>query len=116
MPMILALTFPGSRPIASTDFEGKIALRKNGLSALLTNENRWSVLAPLVAVAATGLVNWVVIEPLVVGIMKERKHQGTSSLLRGHSIRCDGHFVFFLCLCIYHFLVICLSSSNWQSF
>lgn len=98
MPVILALTFPGSRPIASTDFEGKVILRTNGLSALLTNENRWPVLAPLVAVAATGLVNWVVIEPLVVGIMKERKHQGMSSFLCGHLFHCDGLLVFLLCL------------------
>ena len=50
--------------------------RRDGLGALWTPENRWLVLAPLLAVAATGLINWVVIEPVVVGIMRERKHQG----------------------------------------
>ena len=95
MPVILALTFPGSRPVISTELGEEVVQRRNGLNALLTAENRWLVLAPLVAVAATGLVNWVVIEPLVVGIMKERKHQGTNDSLCRH-LCCHAGLLIFL--------------------
>lgn len=76
MPLILALTFPGLRQTSDTEFGEGMVLRRNGLSALWAPENRLLILAPLLAISVTGLINWVVIEPVVVGIMRERKHQG----------------------------------------
>lgn len=48
-----------------------------GLSGLMAPENRYNTTLPLAAVAIAGLVNNVVLRPLTVKIMRERKHQGT---------------------------------------
>lgn len=47
-----------------------------GLSGLTAPENRLNTLLPLATVAITGLVNQVVLRPLTVKIMRERKQQG----------------------------------------
>ncbi|KAJ5156082.1 hypothetical protein N7492_008885 [Penicillium capsulatum] len=48
-----------------------------GLSGLIAPENRFSTFLPLATVAVTGLVNQVVLRPLTINIMRERKHQET---------------------------------------
>lgn len=47
-----------------------------GLSGLMAPENRLNTLLPMATVAITGLINHVVLRPLTVNIMRERKHQG----------------------------------------
>lgn len=47
-----------------------------GLSGLTASENRISTLLPLATIAVTGLVNQVVLRPLTINIMRDRKHQG----------------------------------------
>lgn len=59
--------------VALTASRGGQAL---GLSGLVAPENRFSTLLPLATVAVTGLVNQVVLRPLTIKIMRERKHQG----------------------------------------
>lgn len=48
-----------------------------GLSGLMAPENRYNTTLPLAVVAIAGLVNNVVLRPLTVKTMRERKHQGT---------------------------------------
>lgn len=48
----------------------------NGLSGLLAPENRFGTLLPLATVAVSGLINQVILRPLTVQTMNERKHQG----------------------------------------
>ncbi|RFU34765.1 hypothetical protein B7463_g1512, partial [Scytalidium lignicola] len=66
LPAALILTYPGP----------KSGLTPSGIPGALAEANRWTVLAPLISVLVTGLVNMVVIGPATVRIMKERKHQG----------------------------------------
>lgn len=47
-----------------------------GLSGLTSPENRLNTLLPMATVAITGLINQVVLRPLTIKIMQERKHQG----------------------------------------
>ena len=47
-----------------------------GLSGLASPENRLNTLLPMATVALTGLINQVVLRPLTIKIMQERKHQG----------------------------------------
>lgn len=65
--------------VALTASKGGSAL---GLSGLAAPENRLNTLLPMATVAITGLINQVVLRPLTVKIMRERKHQGTFPLLR----------------------------------
>jgi hypothetical protein len=48
----------------------------NGFSGLLAPENRFGTLLPLATVAVSGLINQVILRPLTVRTMNERKHQG----------------------------------------
>lgn len=59
--------------IALTASKGGQAL---GISGLVAPENRYSTLVPLATIAVTGLINNVVLRPLTIKIMRERKHQG----------------------------------------
>jgi hypothetical protein len=46
-----------------------------GISGLFSSENQGALL-PMATAAVTGLVNMVVLRPLTVNTMRERKHQG----------------------------------------
>lgn len=71
LPVVLALTYPGvSTPVGSA----------SSFSGVFAEPNRWSVLAPMVTMFATGLINMVVVGPATTKIMKERKHQGESMI------------------------------------
>ena len=83
LPVIMAITFPGSDKYSREESGESSEKREEGIRALVRPEFRWSVLAPLLAITMTGLVNWVIIEPVVVGIMKERKHQGKAVAMFG---------------------------------
>lgn len=67
LPVILAVTYPGSKnPFGPA----------SGLSGFFDPSNRWAVLAPLTVAFATGLVNLVVLLPTAQKILAERKLQG----------------------------------------
>ncbi|KAK7969106.1 hypothetical protein PG996_002454 [Apiospora saccharicola] len=64
-PVVLALTYPGSRVCAS------------GLRGVLDEYNSWGVLAPLATAFATGLVNWAYYLPATNAVTAKRRDQET---------------------------------------
>lgn len=67
LPVVLALTYPGSLLLGTpSSIQGTIA-----------DVNRWTVLVPLGTMFLSGLVNMLYVGPETTRIMKERKHQGT---------------------------------------
>lgn len=64
LPVIVALTYPGSRIAAS------------GIRGVLDEYNRWSVLLPLGTACLTGLVNWAYFLPVTNAITAKRRQQG----------------------------------------
>jgi hypothetical protein len=71
LPAILALTYPGGRsPIGAP----------SSLRGTFAEANRWNVLAPILTIFATGLVNLMFVGPATTRIMKERKQQGKLNL------------------------------------
>ncbi|KAK8050582.1 hypothetical protein PG994_012312 [Apiospora phragmitis] len=64
-PVVLALTYPGSRVSAS------------GLRGVLDEYNRWGVLVPLATAFATGLVNWAYYLPATNAVTAKRRDQET---------------------------------------
>ena len=84
VPVILALTYP------SNALFGVPA----GVAGVLHETGRWTSLAPLSTIFITGLVNLVVLLPLVNKVMKERRGQGTALLpyASSHStLRCSNN-------------------------
>jgi hypothetical protein len=65
LPVVIALTYPGSRIAAA------------GLRGVLDEENRWSVLAPLATAFVTGLANWTYFLPATNEVTAKRRAQGT---------------------------------------
>lgn len=68
LPVVLALTYPGERTAVGTG--------PASISGVLAENNRISVLIPILTMFATSLVNLLVVGPATTKIMKERKHQG----------------------------------------
>ncbi|TVY78108.1 putative mitochondrial outer membrane protein [Lachnellula suecica] len=68
MPIILALTYPGSRTPSGPS---------SSLSGTFAESNRWSVLVPLATVFVSGLVNMAFFGPATTRIMRQRKVQET---------------------------------------
>jgi len=68
LPVILALTYPGSPSSVGTP---------SSLPGVLAESNRWSVLVPLVTVVSTSLLNMFVAGPAVQKVMQDRKIQET---------------------------------------
>ena len=73
LPVILALTYPGKMTLGGRE--------ASGLSGVLSEDNRLSVLAPLVTMVGCGLANAIFIGPATTKIMRERKAQGRMSVL-----------------------------------
>jgi len=69
LPVVLALTYPGSRTGLGT---------ASGYQGIFAEPSRGSVLVPLATIFVTGLANLTFIGPATTNIMKERKHQGIS--------------------------------------
>ncbi|KAK5990006.1 Xanthocillin biosynthesis cluster protein D [Cladobotryum mycophilum] len=63
LPAILALTFPGSPSTPS------------GIYGILDESHRWGSLVPIATMLVTGVVNLVVLLPVTVKTMKERRGQ-----------------------------------------
>jgi hypothetical protein len=72
LPVILALTYPGSRSPLGT---------ASGIQGTFADVNKWSVLIPLGTMFVAGLTNMLFIGPATTKIMKARKHQGTDSVV-----------------------------------
>ena len=66
LPVVLALTYPGSLLLGT----------KSGIAGVLADSSRWSVLVPLATLFGTSLANWTFIGPATTKVMRERKHQG----------------------------------------
>lgn len=69
VPVVLALTLPGSDAVFNPI--------RGGLSGLLAEDNRSSILLPLTTIFATSLMNLGIFGPATTRILRERKHQGT---------------------------------------
>lgn len=69
LPVILALTLPAERTA--------IGMTPSSVSGVLEPTNRFRVLAPLLSVFLTALVNVAYLGPATTKCMKERKHQET---------------------------------------
>ncbi|KAH8909520.1 hypothetical protein BR93DRAFT_965611 [Coniochaeta sp. PMI_546] len=67
IPVVLALTYPGSRSVLG----GNPA----GIAGVIDAGNRWSVLAPLATIFLTGLANLAVVGPATTKTMRDRKTQ-----------------------------------------
>jgi hypothetical protein len=82
LPVVLALTFPGSThgtQISSTTSTTSwgVSHTAGGLAGIFEPTNRWPVLIPLATIFITSLVNLVYVGPTTTKVMKERKHQET---------------------------------------
>lgn len=83
LPVILALTFPGtSKAVGRTD---------SGFGGVMQDRNRYNVLTPLGTMFLTGLVNLVYFGPATTTIMRERKHQGNVACLLAASALMNEH-------------------------
>jgi hypothetical protein len=67
LPVVLALTYPGSKTAFATP---------SGFAGELAEANRWSVLDPLATVFLTSLANLLFVGPGTTRVMRERKAQG----------------------------------------
>jgi hypothetical protein len=70
LPVVLALTFPGS-PLLGVP---------SGFSGLFDVSSRWDSLLPIGAAFVTGLLNLAVLMPATMKIIKERRGQGECAL------------------------------------
>ena len=68
LPVILALTYPGSTSV--------LAASPSGLKGFLAESNRYNVLLPIFLITAMNITNLLVLGPATTKIMRERKHQG----------------------------------------
>ncbi len=66
LPVLLALTYPGSKTLGTS----------SGLRGTLANVNKWSVLVPLSTMFLTSVANLLFIGPTTTKIMRDRKFQG----------------------------------------
>jgi hypothetical protein len=67
LPVVLALTCPGSRTLLCA---------ASGFSGASAEVNRWSVLAPLATIFVTSVANLLFLGPATTRVMRERKVQG----------------------------------------
>ncbi|ORY70159.1 uncharacterized protein BCR38DRAFT_503287 [Pseudomassariella vexata] len=63
IPVALAVTYPATR------------ITRSGISGVLDETNRWSVLAPLATVFVTGLINWAYLLPATNAVTAKRRQQ-----------------------------------------
>ena len=71
LPVVLALTYPGTSSSLST------TSIPSGLGGFFAESNRGSVLLPVMTILTTSLANLALIGPATTKIMRERKHQET---------------------------------------
>ena len=68
IPVVLALTYPGSRSVLGGS--------PSGIAGVLDAPNRWTALAPLATIFLTGLANMAFVGPATTKTMRDRKTQG----------------------------------------
>ncbi len=83
LPVVIALTYPGENTVLGST--------SSGFGGVLAEGNRMRVLAPLLMVFGSSLLNLAVVGPATTRIMRERKHQGTVRLVYRGQDRTD-HF------------------------
>jgi hypothetical protein len=66
LPVVIALTFPGSKNLRSFP---------SSIKGVLHASNRWGVLLPLATMFITGFANMVVVGPATTKVMLERRQQ-----------------------------------------
>ncbi|MCJ1261899.1 hypothetical protein MMC22_001768 [Lobaria immixta] len=76
LPVFLALTYPG--------IKSPLGLAPSGIGGFFAENNRYSVLTPLVTIFAINVANLVVLGPATTKIMRERKHQETRDGKKSH--------------------------------
>jgi hypothetical protein len=67
LPVVLALTYPGSGSPLGTP---------SGLHGAFANVNRWGVLVPITTMFITSVANLVFLGPATTRAMRDRKVQG----------------------------------------
>lgn len=67
LPLVMAFTFPGYALLSLP----------SGIQGLLDKSTRCSSLLPIATMFVTGLLNLVVLMPMVNQVIKDRKSQGT---------------------------------------
>ena len=82
LPVVLALTFPGSilpNQLSSTTSTTSwgVSHMAGGLAGVFEPSNRWVVLTPLATIFVTSLANLVYVGPTTTKVMRDRKHQET---------------------------------------
>lgn len=83
LPVVLALTFPGTSVAG-----GRTG---SGFGGVIQERNRYNVLTPLGTMFFAGLVNLVYLGPATTTVMKDRKHQGKVPSLLPASALTDEH-------------------------
>lgn len=73
LPVVLALTWPGA------NVRGTVLRNDTGWRGVLDSSNFWDALVPIGVMFGTGLLNMVLLGPATTKVMRERKHQGTST-------------------------------------
>ena len=71
VPIVMALTFPGSTLLGLS----------SGVKGLLDETHRYSSLLPIGTMCVTGAINLVVLLPMVTQVMKDRRGQGNTYIL-----------------------------------
>lgn len=81
LPIIMALTYPGSK-VASV---GAASIRSDaGALGLLDKDNLYTALIPVSIMIGTAVINLLVLGPMTTRTMKERKHQETRDGKKSH--------------------------------
>jgi len=77
LPLIMIATYPGGKLV---QVGGQQMRTDTGMSGVLAENNRWTVLIPLATILITSAINMVAVGPATTKAMKDRHHQGTDSM------------------------------------
>lgn len=73
LPLIMICTYPGEKLLG---IGGEYVRENMGLSGVMAESNRWTVLFPLATILITSAANLFVVGPSTTKTMKQRHHQG----------------------------------------
>lgn len=77
LPLVMALTYPGNK---LAQVAGESLRANSGISGVLAEENRYTVLLPIALLLVTSAANLFILGPATTKTMKERHHQGRMGL------------------------------------